>query len=126
IRRERLERVEYPFSFGGVQDVGQRITLDIRSAGEQIEPLRRSNARNAHFMTGGIYGDIVYHHGAGSRRPIFRMTVGADRDEQVHTVLRDAVFRNLDHLVAVLRGQSDDDLGLIWEPGEPVVTPGME
>lgn len=126
IRRERLRRVELPFSFGGVQDVGQRITFDIRSAGERIEPLRRSNARNAHFLMGGIYGDLVYHHSAGSRKPVFRMTLGSEREDSIHMVLREAVFHDLDHLVAVLRGQSDDDLGLDWGPSEPVASPGME
>ena len=126
IRRERLLKVEHPFSFGSVQDVAQRITFAIQAAGERIERLQRSNARNAHFLMAGIYGDLVYHHGAGSRRPVFRMTEGSDRDDRIYAVLRHAVFKDVDHVVAILRGESNDDLGLDWEVREPVVTPGME
>lgn len=114
-RRERLLRMERPFLLQGVQDVGQRITLEIAGDGENIVGLRRSNARNAHFLIGGIYGDLVYHHAAGSRFPIFRLTEGEERDEHIYTRLRAAVFEDLDHVVSVLRGDSDDDLGLEWE-----------
>lgn len=114
-RRERLLRMDQPCSDEGVQDVGQRITLKIAGAGEDIVPLRRSNARNAHFLIGGIYGDLVYHHAAGSRVPIFRMTEGEDRDEQIYTRLRSAVFEDVAGLMSVLRGEGVDDLGLEWE-----------
>src|ERR1019366_2739775 len=83
-RRERLLRMERPFLLQGVQDVGQRITLEIAGDGENIVGLRRSNARNAHFLIGGIYGDLVYHHAAGSRFPIFRLTEGEERDERIY------------------------------------------
>jgi hypothetical protein len=119
VRRERLLEMDQPFSFAGVQDVGQRITYEVLDAGQRIMPLPRSNRRNAHFLIGGIYGDLVYHHAAGSRRPVFRLTEGDDRDAHVYAVLRDAVFSDLDHVVAVLRGESDDDLGLDWEPAKP-------
>jgi hypothetical protein len=114
-RRDRLLRMNQPFLLKGVQDVGQRIMLEIDGAGENIVGLRRSNARNAHFLIGGIYGDLVYHHAAGSRFPIFRLTEGEGRDEQIYARLRDAVFKDVDAVISVLRGQSDDDLGLEWD-----------
>jgi hypothetical protein len=114
-RRERLLRMERPFLVKGVQDVGQRITLEIAGDGENILALRRSNARNAHFLIGGIYGDLVYHHAAGSRFPIFRLTEGEKRDERIYARLRNAVFEDVDIVMSVLRGASDDDLGLEWE-----------
>jgi hypothetical protein len=112
IRRDRLLRMQNPFTLKGVQDVGQRITRELMAAGESIEPLRRSNVRNAHFLIGGIYGDLVYHHAAGSRRPVFRMTEGAERDELIYRVLRQAAFGDFDHLIAVLRGEAEDDLAV--------------
>jgi hypothetical protein len=121
IDRERLLRMDHPFSFTGVQDVGQRITNEVLDAGERIMPLVRTNARNAHFLMGGIYGDLVYHHGAGSRRPVFRLTEGDERESRIYSVLRDAVFTDLDHLVAILRGENGDDLGLDWERARPWV-----
>ena len=122
-RRERLLRMDRPFSFEGVQDVGQRITLQVASAGEDIVPLRRSNARNAHFLIGGIYGDLVYHHAAGSRFPVFWLTEGEDRDERVYTLLRTAVFEDVDRVMSVLCGGSEDDLGLEWEGVTPSPKP---
>jgi hypothetical protein len=113
-RRQRLIRIEDPFSRRGVQDVGQRITLAITDNGEKVAGLHRSNARNAHFLIGGLYGDLVYHHAAGSRAPVFWMTEGRGQDERVYKRLREAVFDDLDRVVAVLRGESDDDLGLGW------------
>ncbi|HEY8813792.1 MAG TPA: hypothetical protein VIP57_01625 [Candidatus Dormibacteraeota bacterium] len=112
--RGRLLRIEDPFSRRGVQDVGQRITLSITGDGENVAGLHRSNARSAHFLIGGLYGDLVYHHAAGSRAPVFWMTEGKEQDERVYTRLREAVFEDLDRVVAVLRGESDDDLGLEW------------
>jgi len=114
-RRERLLHLDRPFSFAGVQDVGQRVTLEVAEAGEGIVPLYRSNGRNAHFLIGGIYGNLVYHHAAGSRVPIFRLTEGEERDQRVYTQLRNAVFEDVDGVMAVLRGESEDDLGLEWE-----------
>lgn len=121
IRRERLLQMTEPFAFTGVQDVGQGITHDVLDAGERIMPLRRSNVRNAHFLMAGIYGDLVYHHAAGSRRPVFRLTEGDDRESRVYSVLRDAVFYDVDHLIAVLKGESEDDMGLDWQPAVPQV-----
>ncbi len=118
-RRQRLLQLVRPFSYVGVQDVGQRITLEITGAGETVAPLRRSNSRNPHFLIAGIYGDLVYHHAAGSRVPVFRMSEGEERDELVYTRLRTALFKDVDHVMAVLRGESDDDLGLDWERVEP-------
>jgi hypothetical protein len=118
-RRDRLLRMDSPFSLQGVQDVGQRITFEITDAGERIMPLRRSNVRNAHFLIGGIYDDLVYHHAAGSRYPIFRMTEGEDRDEQIYNGLRNALFDDVDRVMDVLRGRRDDDLGLEWEQVRP-------
>jgi hypothetical protein len=111
-RRERLLQVDNAFSRQGVQDVGQRISFEIASAGEDITPLRRTNARNAHFLMGGIYGDLVYHHGAGSRYPIFRLTEADQREEPIYKSLRNAVFEDVDRLVAVLRGEGEDNFGL--------------
>ncbi|TMC32368.1 MAG: hypothetical protein E6J28_14755 [Chloroflexi bacterium] len=115
-RREGLARMSAPFAIEGAQDVGQRITREFAAAGEKIAPLRRSNVRNAHFVIGGIYGDLVYHHGAGSRVPVFRNSAAEDRDIDVHARLRAAVFENVDRVVAVLRGASDEDIGLALEP----------
>lgn len=94
------------------QDVGQRITYEFTRLGRTIGPLQRSNALNYHFLLGGIYGDVIYHHGAGSRKGKFWTSTDRDTDDQVNAALRDAAFKDLDHLIAVLRGQAPNDLDL--------------
>jgi len=94
------------------QDVGQRITYELTRRGRTIAPLRRSNALNYHFLLGGLYGDVIYHHGAGSRKGKFWTSTDRDSDERVNLALRAAAFADLDHLLAILRGQADNDLEL--------------
>lgn len=36
-------------------------------------PILRSNKKNLHPLMFGVYGDIIYHHGAGFRSTVFRM-----------------------------------------------------
>jgi hypothetical protein len=51
--------------------VDQTIAFDPN--GKQIWlPLLRTNSVNFHPIIGAVYGDIFYHHGAGSRPPRFR------------------------------------------------------
>jgi SAM-dependent methyltransferase len=59
----------------------------------------------------------VYHHGAGSRPAWFYASPDQWSDERMRTTLRDAAFRDFDHLVSVLQGQTEND---IWiESGAP-------
>jgi hypothetical protein len=37
-----------------------------------VQPLLRSNRWNPHPLLAGVYGDLFYHHGSGSREPVFR------------------------------------------------------
>ncbi|HUB72986.1 MAG TPA: hypothetical protein VL979_02975 [Solirubrobacteraceae bacterium] len=92
------------------QDVGQRITYELTRRGRPLAPLRRSNALNYHFLLGGVYGDVIYHHGAGSRKGKFWTSTDRDGDERVNAALRAAAFDDLDRLLAVLRGQADNHL----------------
>ena len=94
------------------QDVGQKITYEFIRLGRTIAPLERSNKVNYHAVMGGIYGDVIYHHGAGGRRARFRAPGDFDSNDRISTTLRDAAFQDVDHLVAVLRGQAANDLDL--------------
>ncbi|HYY33063.1 MAG TPA: hypothetical protein VE693_05695 [Gaiellaceae bacterium] len=85
-------------------DVGQDITNAVLAAGGKVSRLRRSNARDMHFLMGGVYGDIVYHHGAGSRHASFWTSFDTDADEAVRVALRDAAFKDLDGLIDFLTG----------------------
>jgi hypothetical protein len=94
------------------QDVGQRITYELTRQDREIAPLRRSNALNYHFLIGGIYGDVIYHHGAGSRRGKFWTSTDRENDDRVNAALRQAAFEDLDRLIAVLRGQARNELDI--------------
>jgi hypothetical protein len=109
-RRETLVELGINFAREDGQDVGQNIT------GGRISRLRRSNARNLHFLLAGVYGDLVYHHGAGSRHASFWTSDDAQADEAARIALRDAAFRDLETFVALLTGdapvEAASELGL--------------
>ena len=119
VRREELRALGVSFGRGARpevehnQDVGQRITYELTRRGRAIAPLRRSNALNYHFLLGGLYGDVIYHHGAGSRKGKFWTSTDRDTDDRVNAALREAAFGDLDHLIALLRGQAENDLDLV-------------
>jgi hypothetical protein len=50
-----------------ITDVGGNLLGILRKRGIDWFPMLRSNKRNLHPLWYGIYDDLVYHHGAGSR-----------------------------------------------------------
>ncbi len=62
-----------------VTDLGALLWRDLERQGIRWEPLLRSNVHDIHPVWFGVYGGIVYHHGAAFRRPICR----ADADPGV-------------------------------------------
>jgi hypothetical protein len=107
-----MEVGKYKQNADYTQDVGQKITYELLHAGRQIAPLRRSNEVDFHFLMGGIYGDVIYHHGAGGRRASFRTDRDQTGNRRISDALREAAFEDIDHLIAVLRGQVPNDLQL--------------
>jgi hypothetical protein len=99
------------FARGIRQDVGQNITEALGDLGP-VAPLRRSNRVNFHYLIGGLYGDVLYHHGAGSRKAKFWTSQDPAHEERVRVVLRDAAFADLGHLLEVLRGEVASDIPL--------------
>lgn len=100
----RRDFLDLGTSFGEGQDVGQEITRRLTEAGARIAKLRRSNVHDEHFLIGGVYGNLVYHHGAGSRHAKFWTSRDVDADEQARTGLRDAIFADLDGTIERLTG----------------------
>lgn len=64
-------------------DAGARLLATLNMLGAAWLPVLRSNHTNPHPLFFGVYGGLVYHHGAGSRRPISKIDVmdGGDMDE---------------------------------------------
>jgi len=53
-----------------VNDMGCRLLELLQDAGAEWLPLVRSNTFNPHPVLFGVYGGLVYHHGAGFRQPV--------------------------------------------------------
>jgi hypothetical protein len=56
-----------------VTDVGGNLLATLQAEGMPWHALLRSNAVNLHPLFFAIYGDLVYHHGAGSRKSLSRL-----------------------------------------------------
>lgn len=56
-----------------VSDVGGNLLKKLQDENVEWLPMLRSNKVNLHPLYFGIYQDLVYHHGAGSRRPADRI-----------------------------------------------------
>jgi hypothetical protein len=82
-------------------DVGGKVLLELEQRGIEWLPLLRSNVSDRHPVLFGVYGNLVYHHGAGFRLPIVRATNRGGllelRPDQVsaHALLPSAVKRVL-------------------------------
>lgn len=104
IRKRTLRELGAKFLVGSGADVAHNVTLAVEESGARASKLRRSNHFNAHFLMGAVYGDLIYHQGAGSRAPTFSARTDSDHDEAVRLALRDAAFADLDMLVDALAG----------------------
>jgi hypothetical protein len=104
IRTETLRKLDVTFVSPRGHDVGHMITLAVEEAGGRTSRLYRSNRWNPHFLMGALYGDLIYHQGAGSRAPKFKGEPRDESHEALRTTLRDQAFADVDRLVDVLAG----------------------
>jgi hypothetical protein len=58
-----------------VTDVGGNLLGTLEKKKIKWLPLIRSNVQNLHQLWFGVYGNLVYHHGAGFRKPISRTDI---------------------------------------------------
>ena len=102
IRAEDFRR--FGGTFSGGKDTGSILTERALAEGGRLAPLRRSNAVDRHFLMGGVYGDLIYHQGAGNRRAFFwtSQPEDADAEEAIRIALRDRAFADLDGLISDL------------------------
>jgi hypothetical protein len=54
------------------EDVGGRLLQQLELTNTPWVEVLRSNRRDLHSVFFGIYGDVIYHHGAGFRPPVAR------------------------------------------------------
>jgi hypothetical protein len=60
-----------------VTDVGARLWATLRARRHSWTPLLRTCTHPLHAVWFGVYGELVYHHGAGFRFPVCRHDVAA-------------------------------------------------
>lgn len=93
-----------------VSDVGGNLLYLLESAGLEWTPILRSNTRNIHPLFFGVYGNVVYHHGAGFRAPRsrtdsslnpfsgkneFLRIIWAKRRDRQQRAMSESVFRQI-------------------------------
>jgi hypothetical protein len=62
-----------------VTDVGGNLLGKLEEASVSWLKILRSNKVNLHPLWFGLYGDMIYHHGAGFRSPVSRQDMGVIR-----------------------------------------------
>jgi hypothetical protein len=58
-----------------VNDPGGKLLKALEERGTGWTPLLRSNAKDLHPIFFGVYGGLIYHHGAGFRNPLSRSDI---------------------------------------------------
>jgi hypothetical protein len=101
-----------------VTDVGAELLRQLERAGISWIKVRRSNRSNLHPVFFGIYGETIYHHGAGFRQPLSRadlarVDLGGVADAT--GAVREVVRQNLQQSRAVFEKIERDDPGWLAE-----------
>ncbi len=100
-----------------VADVGGRLLRQLELSETPWVKILRSNRRNLHPVFFGIYGDTIYHHGAGFRRTFSRAdlaqlkSAGASHGSEGIKV----ALRNLQQSQELFRRIQRDDPGWLAE-----------
>ena len=110
----RLDHVEA--GGGGSQrlDTLGLLTKVARESGMTPYKWRRSNRREIHRLIGGVYGDWIYHHGAGSRVGVgFWDEIATEERQARNRLIRDRaaslVFCHRERYLSWLRGGDRPD-----------------
>ncbi len=98
---------------GRNSDTLSHFTDAAEAAGGEIARLERSNGAEFHRLIGGVYGDAVYHHGAGSRRMIRFWDEPDDealmrRNARIGRIGAHLLFTGYDGYMSWLRGHETD------------------
>lgn len=62
----------------------------------ELFKLQRSNKNQFHYLMGGLYGDLIYHQGAGSRRDI---SFWGEEKTESHRLKNKTINQSLQHMV---------------------------
>lgn len=98
---------------GVIHDTLSELTRKAEAVGGRIHAWKRSNRRQFHRLMGGIYGDSIYHHGAGSRTGIRlwdepRKQESMQRNDRIRQVATDLLLTDYDLFMGWLSGRQVD------------------
>ncbi len=110
INKSGLRFDEIPSGTEKVYDTLSIFTEWAQTRGKDIYKLRRSNRNNFHFLMGGIYGDIIYHHSGGSRGRIgfWGTKKRFTQNKMICVFLKKLLFKDYERYIGWLRGDSSD------------------
>ena len=80
---------------------------------KEVFRLRRDNVNQLHYLMGGIYGGLIYHHSAGSRKHISfwgekATRAGGTRNMKINEALHQMLFRHNREFIDWLMGKPLD------------------
>lgn len=95
------------------QDTLSHFTRAAQTVNLPVFPLRRSNVNNFHRLLGGVYGDLIYHHGAGARRQISfwdepKQTERSHLYDQMRDAAAERLFTDYEQFLGWLQGKQSD------------------
>ncbi len=113
----------FDFTKMGVADAGAAISQHLEEQGLTWHPLCRTNRVNFHKIAAGVFDERVYHHGAGSRSPIFEgwstINVASRQDRLMQPILLDWLFERPDSFLNQLLGKEPPfDFGAAFREAE--------
>jgi hypothetical protein len=104
MRVHDFRQLPVSFSRAQMKDVGQNISVALYRRAARVGCLDRTNRVNHHFLIAGVYGNLIYHHGAGSRHARFWALKEAPREareqeERLKLDLQGRLFGDLDRFI---------------------------
>lgn len=129
VRCENLDLFAHPSAFFVRRRQAAKLKFDvmphINMVGEEFKdtasnvtnffPMIRTNKFNHHPMLCGVYWNRFYHHGAGSRSPLFRVSYHYYKDASDLSTLEEKLFEEL----------ANDPEAFLNKLGEPITTRKM-
>lgn len=75
-----------------VSDVGGNLLRQLTLAETSWVRVKRTNRHNPHPVFFGVYGDVIYHHGAGFRKPVSRADLAKVGNRRRHNPISQRVI----------------------------------
>ena len=100
-----------------VNDPGGKLLKALEERGIGWTPILRTNAKNLHPIMFGVYGGVIYHHGAGFRQPLSRREIAEipGATELAGSKQGTAEFREYSKLTKAKRDENERLSRLVFE-----------